>query len=270
MARIPTDFSEQLQELPTRNYIKILRERAQDLTDRLPPAYYDQYPGKKQPRIYSKRFGPIPLTTARRVGSTGFEGEAALASNSAFLTPIGSNILTGRVGTFQMECHNAFAYFSWTYQTDPVFAFGGAPINPKAGSDIFDPVFEANGGAQALLNYSGLAFTDEQPNISFDLELHDVKRGVSLTDGKIPIEAFAGVTFGPKEMKVPLLFPVDTEIEPRIYINEFRMGNILDTDAFFDAASVVGWINLVFEGSEVAEDHLAEDLLEFVPVETPS
>jgi len=268
VARNKIDVFEQLHELPTRNYIKVLRERIQDLTNRLPPAYYDQYPGKKQPRIYSKRYGPIPLTTARRVGTTAFEGAAALASNSSFLSPIGTNILTGRVGTFQWEAINTFAFFSWTYQTDPAFGTP-APVNPLAASDIFNPVIEQNGGAAALLNFSGLAFTADQPNISLDLDIYDKKRGVSLTDGKVPIEAFTGTTFGPKENKYPMLFPVDTEIEPRLYVNEFKMGTLLDTQQYFDAASVVGWVTLVFEGSEVSEDRLVEDVREFSAERTP-
>lgn len=267
MARIPTDIFEQTSELPARNYINVLRNRVADLRRRAGvAAYYDQYPGKAAPRYYSAIYQRIPLTTARRVGSTGFEGEASLASTSNFLTPDGGNILTARTGSFYWHEVNIFGFFNWTYQSDPGYT---VPINTQPHGGLFDSVIENNGGAAALLNYTNLAFTNEQPKLCMELELYDKKRGTSLTDGRLPIQAFAGITFGHKTLEEPVRFDADTEIEPRLYITEFRMGTALDDNQPYDAALVSGHVNLVLGGVDVAEDFQTSELNDFLPMSTP-
>ena len=46
----------------------------------------------------------------------------------------------------------------------------------------------------------------------------------------------------------PIRFDPNTELEPRIYINEVRMGNILDTDQAYNAAQVKVYLFVTFHG----------------------
>jgi len=60
------DVYQKLAELPLRRYTEVLRNKAQDLTNMLvDPAYFDQYPSKRVPWIFSRTYGPIPLTAPR-------------------------------------------------------------------------------------------------------------------------------------------------------------------------------------------------------------
>jgi hypothetical protein len=267
-SRIPTDVDEQVAELPVRNYVRLLRNRVAALRRRMPdtPAYYDQYPGKTVPRYWSKLYERIALTAAGRTGATGFLANAQLASTSNFLTPSGTNILTARTGTFYWHNVNIFAFLNWTYQADPGYA---APIDARPHGSLFDPAIEANGGGVGLLNYTNLGFSVEQPKICFEVELYDKRRGASLTDGRLPVEVFAGTTFGHKTLPKPVPFDADTEIEPRIYITEFRMGTALDEDTPYSAALVSGHINLVLGGVDVFEDFQTSELNNFAALPTP-
>lgn|GEM_PF-5804114 len=65
------DVYQKLAELPLRRYTEVLRNKAQDLTNMLvDPAYFDQYPSKRVPWIFSRTYGPIPLTATRHVPPT--------------------------------------------------------------------------------------------------------------------------------------------------------------------------------------------------------
>ena len=60
------DVYQKLAELPLRRYAEVLRNKAQDITGMLgSPAYFDQYPSKRVPWIFSRTYGPIPLTATR-------------------------------------------------------------------------------------------------------------------------------------------------------------------------------------------------------------
>ena len=65
------DVYQKLAELPLRRYTEVLRNKAQDLTSMLiDPAYFDQYPSKRVPWIFSRTYGPISLTATRHVPPT--------------------------------------------------------------------------------------------------------------------------------------------------------------------------------------------------------
>jgi hypothetical protein len=69
--RDKNDVYKKLAELPLRRYVEVLRNKAQDLTSMLgAPAYFDQYPSKRVPWIFSRTYGPIPLTATRHTPPT--------------------------------------------------------------------------------------------------------------------------------------------------------------------------------------------------------
>lgn len=65
------DVYKKLAELPLRRFAEVLRNKAMDLVSQLgQPAYFDQYPSKRVPWIFSRTYGPIPLTSTRKLPST--------------------------------------------------------------------------------------------------------------------------------------------------------------------------------------------------------
>lgn len=62
------DVYKKLAELPLRRFAEVLRNKAMDLVSQLgQPAYFDQYPSKQVPWIFSRTYGPIPLTSTRKL-----------------------------------------------------------------------------------------------------------------------------------------------------------------------------------------------------------
>lgn len=241
---------------PFKQYVDTLRNKVSDLADRLnAPAALDQYPGRRVPYAFSRIYGPIGPTTPRRGDAGGFEELAPLAQPAQFLTPRNGNIKVGQIGSFLWQETSVYAYLSWTYSADP----GLAPINvatfPSAG-DIFDNVFPDNGGALAFNNFRFLEYAPPgpfssgvPPDISFDLGLYEKTRGRFLHDrDRMPINVFAGQNFANRRVAQPIRFDPNTELEPRIYINEVRMGNTLDTDQAYNAAQVKVYLFVTFHG----------------------
>lgn len=241
---------------PFKQYVDTLRNKVSDLADRLnAPAALDQYPGRRVPYAFSRIYGPIGPTTPRRGDAGGFEELAPLAQPAQFLTPRNGNIKVGQIGSFLWQETSVYAYLSWTYSADP----GLAPISvatfPTAG-DIFDNVFPENGGALAFNNFRflenappGLLSAGVPPDVSFDLGLYEKTRGRFLHDrDRMPINVFAGQNFANRKVAQPIRFDPNTELEPRIYINEVRMGNTLDTDQAYNAAQVKVYLFVTFHG----------------------
>ena len=258
------NLQQKLEELSTRRYIEVLRNRVNDLNKKLnTQPYLDQYPGKTQPFIFSKLYGPFGLETARRTTNPGHESLAPLVNPSAPLLPRNQNILTSRIGAFYWCSTHVTGYLSWTYTEDPGFDFT-VPINTQIPSDIFNPVLEANGGAALFNNFASLNFAQTGttvPIIGFELGLYDKKRGRYIGDGVLPSEMFCSGNFGNRRLPQPIRFDVDTELEPRLHITEVRMGNYLDTDQSFNAAQVQCYLNICFKGyysvDETAQDDAA-------------
>lgn len=259
------DLQQKLAELSTRRYIDVLRNRVNDLNQKLgTQPYFDQYPGKTQPFIFSKLYGPFGLTSARRsepVGRTAFEQYAPTAAAAEYLVPRHENILTGRIGSFYWCSTQVTGYISWTYVSDPeVEVYDTSmpvPIDPREPGDIFDSVIGANGGACTWNQFASTDFSQkgsENPLISFDMALYDKKRGRYLGDGKIPGEMFCSGRYGPRKLPEPIRFDPDSELEPRVFINEVKMGSFLDTDQAYTAARVACYLNVCFKGYFVSEE----------------
>lgn len=241
---------------PFKQYVDTLRNKVSDLADRLnAPAALDQYPGRRVPYAFSRIYGPIGPTTPRRGDAGGFEELAPLAQPSQFLTPRNGNIKVGQIGSFLWQETSVYAYLSWTYSADP----GLAPISVatfSSAGDIFDNVFPDNGGALAFNNFRflentppGLLSAGVPPDVSFDIGLYEKTRGRFLHDrDRMPINVFAGQNFANRKVAQPIRFDPNTELEPRIYINEVRMGNTLDTDQAYNAAQVKVYLFVTFHG----------------------
>lgn len=249
------DVYQKLAELPLRRFAEVLRNKAQDITGMLAtPAYFDQYPSKRVPWLFSRTYGPIGLTATRNFGvGLAFDQLAPLGNPTSYILPREGTIKTGRDAAFVWCASNAFAYLSWTYTGEAEI---GAPINPVPAGDIFDPVFPTNGGAVVLPNIANASFS--APHVCFEMALYDKKRGRFLTDGKIPAEAFVGGAYANKLVPKETRFNVDTEIEPRLTITEVRMGSTLDAAQPYAVASVAAYVNIAFLGYNILEEHYNE------------
>lgn len=240
---------------PFKQYVDTLRNKVSDLADRLnAPAALDQYPGRRTPYAFSRLYGPIGLTTPRRGDAGGFEQLAPLAQPSQFILPRNGTIKVGQIGSFVWQETNVYAYLSWTYGADPGFA---SPVETfSSAGDIFDSVIDDNGGALAFNNFRfleapqiGPAFQFMSPNVSFDIGLYDKTRGRFLHDrDRMPVQVFAGQNFANRKVAQPIRFDPNSELEPRIYINEVRMGRFLDTDQAYNAAQVKVYLFVTFHG----------------------
>lgn len=241
---------------PIKRFAGLVRNRTNDLRSLMnnEPAFLDQYPSKAVPYIFSKlyTFGLVASRHWDDGANNGFLKLAPVASRKAFETPRNQNIFVGRDGPF-FWCQSSISGFvSLTYDADPgntdATQFGG----PTAG-DIFDPVLTSNGGAQAMNFFFSKVDWQNKPNISFELELYDRKRQRRLHDGRLPPQLLSGQQYANKLLSNPLRFDPNTEIEPRVYLNEVRMGDLLDTDQAYNAAVFKGYLNLSFIGYKVLD-----------------
>lgn len=240
-------ISQRLDELALVKHAEIQRARVSAAVRQLDRApYADQYPGKAVPACFSKLYGPIDMAAPRRLAAaTGFDKLAAVVTTQTPVLPRGKNILVPRGSEFYWCSTNVAGFITWTWASA---VLAEVPVNPKAPGDIFDRAIEDNGGAQVLMNFSSADAFGDKPRLCFEVDLYDRKRGRSLTDGKLPSESLLGLSYGFKENYGHLQFPEDTEIEPRVYVTEFRPGSTLSTNALFNAARVKGYLNLVFKG----------------------
>lgn len=88
--RDKNDVYKKLAELPLRRYVEVLRNKAQDLTSMLgAPAYFDQYPSKRVPWIFSRTYGPINLTATRHYDDV-LDSGTATAGGANTLTDAGA------------------------------------------------------------------------------------------------------------------------------------------------------------------------------------
>lgn len=244
-----SDIYQKLIELPIRRYADILRNRIADLNAKIAvPALFDQYPGKQDPWVFSSWFGPISLTAA------------TAASPSSYTTPMRGNPRTGRDAAVWWTRANVSMFYQWGWTADPSIAGVTVPIRNQALGGLFSPVISGNGGGSLLMNFDPTLQSDDTPgpfpNAAFEIALYDKKRGRYLTDGKIPLEFFAGGTFCNKDMPVPTRFEPDTEIEPRLYTNEFRLANFSTDDPSLVNAAL--YVNLTMIGYSALEQHEIE------------
>jgi hypothetical protein len=111
-----------------------------------------------------------------------------------------------------------------------------------------------------LRNFSGVGLGDYQPpKLCFDVEMYDRKRGRSITDGRVPGEVFMGSAYEFKSTGTPVRFDVDSEIEPRVYVNQLRPSGVqIAADHVFDASQVAAYLNIVWKGYYALEQHRKE------------
>lgn len=247
-------------QLPFKRFMDTISAKLADINDILnTPAAYDQYPGKIVPYCFSAIYGPLPLTTARRMtagfGGTGFELLATLANPAQPVLPRNGNILIGRELTAEVHSISAFGFVNFGYSGTPTFTVP-RPATPVG--DLFDGVAQGNGGAMPMDFFGGTFSTlcTDQPdlwNISFDVELYDRLRGRRLHEGRLPVELLSGGRYANRKTGSAFRFEQGSNIEPRIYINEIRMGSSLNATADFNAADVKAYVCLVFKGRQYVE-----------------
>lgn len=273
MARTPEKLRtllDKLEELPERQYAQMLRSKLDDLLNQLDAPYLDQHPGRRVPAMISKLYS-FNLTSPRRVSSnTGFDKLATVATPGQYILPRTSNILIGRDRSFYW-CKTAIhSYMSVSYtsnflgeESGPIFT-----TNTKAVGDIFSSVIDANGGAcvqnnmirdyVAWSNAGPAADPDDTYScISADLQFYDKQRGRFFSDAPVPMEFFAGGTYANKALSYNMRLDAGSEIEPRLYLKEFRQSG-LTTDAAYNACQAKGYINLVLIGYQELE-HDSDD-----------
>lgn len=244
---------------PFSQFINTLRNKISDINELLDsPAALDQYPGRAYPFAFTRLFGPFGMTAAR-VGSPaafGFDKLAPAATPAQYLLPRNGNIKVGRYGSFVWTETCVTTYLSWTYATPPGAAI---PLNVEPfgtrNGDIWDTVVENNGGAMVMQNnryvddlLDGGAQADI-PNIAYELGLYDKLRNRFLHDrDRLPFQLFAGQNFTNKKTAQGMRFDNNTELEPRLYINEVRPRTALSTDQAFNAARIKAYFVLTIKG----------------------
>jgi hypothetical protein len=232
------------------NYLRDKAERINEILDR--PAPFDQYPGRVIPTCFSKLYGPFGPVTARRSSEAGQESLATLATPADYSLPRNGNILVGQQGSFRLIEMAATSYMSLTYSADPGLA-GDQRVFTQFG-DIYDTVIDNNGGA-ILFNARDFVPTNpastgsQASNISFDIGLYDKLRGRQLHDGKsLPINIFSGQNFATRRVPEHIRFDTNTELEPRLFINEIRIARDPETDQAFNAMELKVFIYVTFKG----------------------
>lgn len=242
----PRTVFEEHMLLPFKLAISRGRSRVADLVRRTStPAFLAQYPGKTVNAAYSMLFD-VDLVAARRHGAEGFLGHAPVVDLAKYVTPRDNNVVIGRDGAFYHCETTVAAYVSLTYDDDPSFAAGHSFTNPLPVGDLFDRAVEANGGGLQLGWFFGHQSYEDKPNLAFDVVLHDKKRGKRLHEGHIPPHLLVG-----RERPRPVRYEPGSEIEPRVRLLEVRMGDLLDTDAAWNAAQFRAYLNITFHGFKV-------------------
>lgn len=255
-----------LEELPQRRYAQMLRSKLDDLLQQMDAPFLDQHPGRRIPAMIScmYQFGP---TSPRRVtsgqGGTGFDRVATLAAPGQFILPRNRNVLIGRDRSFYWCRTAVHGFISSTFTADPGYAVPVTSVNPKPVGDIFSSVLSENGGALILDNMlrdirgeyqlSGLGAGDiAMANWSADFHIYDKSRGRFFSDAPVPMEFFTGGQVANKALSYNMRFDAGSEIEPRLYLKEFRPFR-LETDQAYAANQSRGYVNVVFIGYQELE-----------------
>lgn len=255
---------EKHRQLPFKRFMDLIEAKLDDLNDMLlKPTPYDQGPGRQIPYCIPVWFGPLPLTSPRPGENGGFEELATLANPFVFSVPKNGDILVNREQSVRIKSMNAFGFVNWSYTTAIVSAgtlvTPTSVVNVRGAGDILDSIGTTqnglNGGAMPLDFFGGTFSTladqathTNLPNIAFEVELYDKIRGRRMHDGRLPVEMFQGGRFGHRSTPSDIVWAQGSRIEPRLYVTEIRMGDILNADANFLAASVKAWVCLVFKG----------------------
>jgi len=198
------DFVENRKRRLIDDYVNVLRNKMHDLSCKIwkddgIDVFADQHDGNVKPFCYSRVWGPLTFA------------DASLTQFILPSYPQPSNVLVGREGAFYWEEANVCAFSSW-----PMSPLDSVVIPPVG--FIFDPAFQANGGAIPEIRSAMDDGTLESP-IGFDLVIYDKKRGRALHEGKLPKEFFHGARVTNKSLAEPIRFDPNSEIELRLYLN---------------------------------------------------
>lgn len=225
---MPLNIFKGLAELPVRRAIQLLRNKVSDISRNVEsPAFFDQYPGKCLPYIYSKtyQFGEV-------------DPEDSFTDTTSFLLPTNGNILTGRDASFYWCETNAFLFVQ-------------SNVAPQANAGLFSTA-QNGGGAIGLNNTQGPEATVNQSLLDstfacFEIDLYDKKRGRSITNGFIPGQTFFAGSTGYRRWRQATRWDPDSEIEPRVRITQahtaFKEGVTTNT-RFFLNLSVKGFLSM--------------------------
>lgn len=233
-------------ELPFRRAIQTLRNRVSDLNRATgySPVYMDQYPGKASTWCFSKLYGPIDLVGAAN----------ATTNQPVMYLPKGTNILTGRDGTFFWESTNIFAYAQRN-------ALPGELTQPDS-RELFDPFLSGGGGTQ-VQNFQGFQAINNggvagggialplYSRLTLELDLYDKKRDRSITNGRLPTQVFNGGAFDFRSLDDAPRFDPDTEIEPRLWVTSAVASN---NAGGITGGSFVFFVNVVFKGVMISQE----------------
>lgn len=249
------DLLERHLQRPVVGAIQTLREKVREISDILDgPAALDQYPGRTVPFTFT-RFWRIdnPVTARRDADGAGHELLATLATPGTYLLPREGTVKVGRFGTFTWTRASLNVYQSLTYAADPGFGTN-VSLFTRAG-DIFDDVVQNNGGAvwsgNRLFHQYDPAIDDPKliPNVSLRLGLYDKLRGAFLHDtDRMPINFASGQLYANRLLQEPIPFDANADIEPRLYVDEIRVANALDTTQAFNAARLRTFVVMSFIG----------------------
>ncbi len=219
-----------------------------------PPPFMDQYPGKRVPFAYSKRYGPVPITVTRRNGSTGFEGLCTVATPDEYLLPLNGNINVSVNTDFWLCGVSVYVYYSLTYGTGSSYTVATF----SSGGDLFSPVpAPSNGGGIPLTQLADPRLsTDLADDLAtgalqgcgLDLDLYDRNKAGKMTEFPIPTIMFSGQAAANKDIPVNSVWEGGSEIEPRIYVRAMNGMPADATDASINAAIFKAWPIVVFHG----------------------
>ncbi len=228
----------------------------------LAPAYSGS--GTSKGMAISRFYGPIPVVLPGNnalIYPTGFltavppgvvaDGDARLPSY-----PSKYPLLAGEWGHFLCTRVSFNSYVSLTYKP-----FDAAPENlatdPLPAGDLFGSV-ENNGGAICLNNWAnspqGGAATVTRPHLCAELDIYNLTDGYSLTQGPIGAEIFLGGFSGETHLPEAAVLRRGTEIEPRLYVTDFRLGDFFmqeDNADYIENVQVAAWVNVTFIGHTV-------------------
>jgi len=218
----------------------------------MPPFSAD---GQARPMAVSRFFGPIYVTNPGDNPDLYPEGiPNSVINTDNYVLPNYPSVypaLAGEWGHFVCSRITFNSYVSITYKP-----WVGAPANlatvDLAAGALFAPTSQ-NGGAINLNNWSDAAQdnTVTRPHLCAELDLYNNTEGYSLTQGRAGMEMFVGGFAGETHFPTPAVWRRGTEIEPRLYVTDFRLGDFFmqeDIEDYIDNVQAVAWVNVTFIG----------------------
>ena len=201
-------------------------------------------------------------TTINVVSTTGFpsSGVIIIGTEEISYTATTGTSFTGCVrGVNGTSAASHAVDSSVTALSDPSWPVAGVPQG-----GLFDPAIQNNGGGIILNNFAGnqqFSSAIIHPKVCAEIDIYDKTRGRSLTSGRVPLETFTGGAYGFKKLPEPLRFERGSQIEPRLYVTQVQMSEIMEEGfggtPVYLAADVRVYVSMVFKGYNVNARNLA-------------